>query len=79
MSSNFVFNARPPENWMAGKTAASVRFVYEAQHYIRSSKCANEADKTKLSKAIAKVKKGEFALTKFTSPEEFLAWENSPV
>lgn len=65
--------ALPPPNmaWQMGKTAASIRFVGDAQRYLES--CQDEEQRQRLEEAIDKVRKGELVMDNWTTPKQFLA------
>lgn len=68
-----MFGANPPPDlaWQVGKTAASIRFVNDAQAWI-AARFGAEADRKKLQEAIAEVKEGSRVIEDWTEPEEFL-------
>ncbi len=66
-----LFGACPPEGfeWQLGKTAATIRFVGEAESKLST---LDESLRFKLMNHVRKLKTGEEKFTKFTTIDEFL-------
>lgn len=65
--------ANPPQGveWQLGKTAASIKFVTDAENYLASGS-ATEDDQQLLGEAVAAVRSGERVLTQWVTVETFL-------
>lgn len=65
--------ALPPRSfsWQTGKTAASIRFVIDAESYIDQCR-GTDVERALLKGAIERVKGGLMVFTTWTSPEELL-------
>jgi len=78
MSKERKFGALPPADkaWEVGKTAATIRFVREAEEYIQSGQA--EADgiqpnqALELGRAVRDLKSGERTLTRLITVKDFL-------
>lgn len=68
------FDALPPAGfeWQLGKTAASIRFVNEAQRHLEQ--VDDPIVQTRLRKMIDDLKNGVVSLTQWTTVDEFLAF-----
>lgn len=58
----------PGQEWMEGKTAATVRFVMQAEAALE----ARAAEDAKLRAAVARMKSGEESLTEFENVDDWL-------
>jgi hypothetical protein len=64
-------NPPPGVEWQLGKTAASIRFVNDAENFIASGN-ASEDDIQLLREAVSAVRSGERVLTQWVNVETFL-------
>ena len=61
----------PPDfTWQIGKTAPSIRFVREAEHYL--SACSSTHDQERIKKVVEEIKVGALVLEQWLTIEEFL-------
>ncbi len=70
MSKKRSYGALPPEEWMIGKTLPSIKFVQEAEQYIKNSK--NQYEIMLLKEAIEQIKHNLLELKQMLSPKDFL-------
>jgi len=68
------YGALPPrgEEWQDRKTAASIKFVKEAEKYI--ARCSVKDSET-LKEAIERVKSGDLIFLHWITPKEFIRTE----
>jgi hypothetical protein len=69
--------AMPPSGfgWQIGKTAASIRFVADAEQFLAS--CSNSAQAAILRTAVRDIKDGRKVLNEFQTVQAFLAEESA--
>lgn len=66
--------ALPPrgQEWTLGKTAATIRFVEDAEELLQSGNLNNN-ERGLLTDAIAQAKTGTLSFSEWTTPKEYLA------
>ncbi len=69
------FNAKPPDEhkWESGKTAATVRFVRQAEDLLQRQTALDAPTRKKLKDKIKKLKEGHEVLTEWLTVEDFLS------